>query len=74
MRTDWFTGSNPPVREGPYERKYPIGKAELIRYSYWDGKRWYVAGHTPEIAEAMYKDDEVAPRQRLSWRGLKEEA
>ena len=74
MRTNWFPGSAPPVRAGVYERKYPIGKAELVRYSYWDGKRWYVAGHTPEIAEAGYWQDDVAPRQRLSWRGLKEEA
>lgn len=67
--TCWFPASTPPVRVGVYQRKYPLGKMELVRYSYWDGKRWYVAGNTPSDAEVAYRDDDVAPRQKLSWRG-----
>ena len=68
--THWFPASSPPVRAGVYERKYPLGKMDLVRFSYWDGKRWYVAGHTTDIAETEYKNQEIAPRQKLPWRGL----
>jgi hypothetical protein len=67
--TCWFPASKLPVRVGVYQRKYPLGKTELVRFSYWDGKLWYVAGNVPRDAESAYESNDTAPRQKLSWRG-----
>lgn len=85
-RTDWFEGSQRPVRDGVYERKYGMGMSMTVLYCYWDGllNLWACAGLTPEAAHQEWQAGLkarkswlagtpaawVAPRQRLPWRGL----
>jgi hypothetical protein len=37
--TPWFNWDEPPVRQGPYEVRYP-GKPNEILQRHWDGKDW----------------------------------
>lgn len=85
-RTDWFAGSQQPVRSGVYERKYGFGMSMLVLFSYWDNnlKLWGVSGHTPEVAYNHWRaglrvnrnwfpdapSSWEASRQSLPWRGL----
>lgn len=60
--TPWFDGHTAPVREGPYQRRYPAGP-----YSCWAQGRWYGDAATPQAAAAARRP---SPRQHAAWRGL----
>ena len=67
--TCWFPASIPPVRNGVYQRKYPLGKTELVRFSYWDGEHWYLGAETPSEA-ALKVTFGPTLQQNLAWRGV----
>ena len=64
--TPWFKTSVNPVRVGVYQRK----PHNLIMYSYWDGKLWYVGSKTPHMAMLHYEKDRVSLFQKDKWRGI----
>lgn len=74
-RTPWFGALECPVREGVYERKlwnYHNGE-ELLVYSYWDGKQWFIGASSPD--DAMRTAENLGPTMTLyrDWRGLLKE-
>ncbi len=73
-RTPWFGALECPVREGVYERKLynHHNGDELIVYSYWDGKQWYIGTYSPDDAMRVA---ELGPTMTLyrEWRGLLKE-
>lgn len=64
--TPWFKTSVNPVHKGVYQRK----PHNLIMYSYWDGKLWYVGSKTPHMAMLHYEKDRVSLFQKDKWRGI----
>jgi len=64
--TPWFKTSVNPVHKGVYQRK----PHNLMMYSYWDGKEWYVGSNTPYMAVIHYRTDSVSEFQKAKWRGI----
>jgi|FreactTroBogLake_1042271.scaffolds.fasta_scaffold14497_3 hypothetical protein len=68
-KTDWFHSPAQPFLHGVYERRFDSG----IGYSYWDGRRWYFVGHTPEEAVTQARASMISQTQQIAWRGLTRE-
>lgn len=62
LTTPWFDASTPPVREGPYRRRYPAGP-----FSCWTGQAWYGDAHSPQAAAAA---KQASRHQQVPWQGL----
>lgn len=73
-KTEWYPGDVAPARKGVYERDFgDLNREDLMSYwtfSYWDGRRWYVASISPETNLGMAR---VHFHQELPWRGLARE-
>lgn len=68
--SEWFPGTQKPVREGIYQRQFGLGRA-AVTYCMWDGARWLLGAAS--IAEALTYG-EASERQEQRWRGLTEQA
>ena len=69
--TKWISGDTKPVHVGVYQRDYRNARGDRgagITYSYWDGKRWFTYGETPEKAVQWARFSSAY--QSLPWRGL----
>ena len=65
--TEWFDGSEKPVKRGIYQRKF---STERIVFSKWNGREWlYSWGNAGGANQATWK----SAAQDLPWRGLAEE-
>lgn len=60
--TQWFEGSEKPVRTGVYERKFAFGDL----YSYWDGYKW----HSPTTTLCFAEQLGISTQQNVPWRGV----
>lgn len=69
-KTEWFKGSEKPVRVGVYERDYDV---QRTYYCYWTGKVFNGGYHTAYRAVNAAPSYE-SPYQDLPWRGLTEES
>ena len=67
--THWMHPPTKPEVPGVYERRFDVG----ICYSYWDGKKWFFAAHSPDEAVEKVIDGKVSPSQELAWRGITKE-
>ena len=68
--TRWFN-TGLPVREGVYQRQYQYEGQTVVRYCYWDGRRFGWAEHSAEDAAAR-TNIVPSPTQDKPWRGLTE--
>lgn len=55
-RTDWFPGSDKPVRSGVYERKYGMGMSHVAKYCFWDAEQqlWGCGEDTAWAAQRIW--------------------
>lgn len=65
--TKWFDGSVKPVRDGVYQRFFPLhGDGDEIKYSKFKDGLWYAWGLTKAVAAR----EQRVGMQCLRWRGL----